>query len=130
MLQKAGHRATPGRTLLLGALWEEKEPVAVEYLQKKLKGAFDKVTLYRSLESLVASGIVREVDFRHGHAHYELNVLRNHHHHIICTNCGVIEDATCDIGPLAKKVAKKSSKFSVVTDHSTEFFGVCNSCAK
>ncbi len=130
LLQKAGHKATPGRILLLQTLLKESEPVAVAYIQKKLKGALDKVTLYRGLESLVESGIVREADFRHGHAHYELNILRKHHHHIVCTDCGTVEDAECNIEPLARKVAEKSLKFNAITDHSTEFFGLCNSCTK
>ncbi len=88
LLKEAGHKATPGRILLLSTLWEEEEPISVDDLQKKLKGKPDKVTLYRTLELLVKSGIVRSIDFRHGHIHYELNILRDHHHHIVCTSCG------------------------------------------
>ncbi len=130
VLQAAGHKATPARVLLLKALWEEKKPVAASYLQKKLKGALDRVTLYRNLEALIHSGVVREVDFRHDHAHYELNILRDHHHHIVCTSCGAVEDVGCEVELFAKKLASKATKFSAITDHSTEFFGLCNACTK
>lgn len=128
VLREGGYKATPGRVLLLQTLFGEKKPVTVSYLKKKLKSAVDKVTLYRALESMVASGVVRAVDFRHGHAHYELQALRKHHHHIVCTNCGLVEDADCNTESLVKQVVKKANKFSTVNDHSMEFFGICNSC--
>jgi len=130
VLKKGGYKATPGRILLLRTLWREARPVDVAYLEGVLKGALDKVTLYRALGSLVNAGILRQIDFRHGHAHYELNALREHHHHIVCTDCGSVEDTECSTDSMAKSIAKKSKKFASVTDHSVEFFGTCNSCAK
>lgn len=125
ILRARGHKATPGRILLLTILMLESKPVTVLYLEKKLKNSIDKVTLYRSLQSMVASGLVREVDFRHGHTHYEIEVLREHHHHIVCTGCNKIEDTRCDID----QVVKKSLAFKEITDHAIEFFGRCRSCA-
>lgn len=130
VLHKGGYKATPGRVLLLKTLFDEAQPVTVSYLEKKLKKALDKVTLYRALESMVTSGVVREVDFRHGHAHYELQALRPHHHHVVCTNCNLVEDVACNTEPFVKKVEKSAKKFSAIDDHSMEFFGVCDSCAK
>ncbi len=129
VLRQGGYKATPGRVLLLSVLFGEQKPVTVSYLEKKLKNAVDRVTLYRALESMVASGVVREVDFRHGHAHYELQVLRPHHHHIVCTSCGLVEDVDCNTEPFVKQVAKKAKKFSAIDDHSMEFFGICKACA-
>lgn len=128
VLRKGGYKATPGRVLLLQTLFGEDKPVTVSYLEKKLKSAVDKVTLYRALESMVASGVVREVDFRHGHGHFELAVLRKHHHHIVCTNCGLVEDVNCNTEPFVKQVIKKAKSFNTVTDHSMEFFGLCKNC--
>lgn len=128
VLRQGGYKATSGRVLLLETLFGEQTPVTVSYLEKKLKNAIDKVTLYRALESMVVSGVVREVDFRHGHAHYELKILRKHHHHIVCTNCGAIEDVDCTTEPFIKQVARKAKKFSSISDHSMEFFGLCKTC--
>jgi len=125
ILRARGHKATPGRILLLTMLMLESKPVTVSYLEKKLQNSIDKVTLYRSLQSMVESGLVREIDFRHGHTHYEMEVSRPHHHHIVCVSCNKIEDTTCDIVP----VVKKSSMFKEITDHAVEFFGRCRSCA-
>lgn len=129
VLREGGYKVTPGRVLLLKNLFGEKKPVTVSYLEKKLKNAVDKVTLYRALESMVLSGVVREIDFRHGHTHYELQALRKHHHHIICTTCGLVEDVECNTEPIVKQAVKRAKKFDAVNDHSMEFFGVCKTCA-
>lgn len=123
ILRKGGSKATPGRIELLKILWHESKPVSAVYLQKKLP-LLNEVTLYRALEAFTKSGIVNEVDFRHGHAYYELNVLRDHHHHIVCTKCGVVKDIACTVHEIITP-----KEFTTVTDHAMEFFGVCNKCA-
>jgi len=130
ILRRHGSKATPGRLMLLRVLWKEQKPIAVAELKKKVGRALNEVTLYRALESLALAGVVERVDFRHGHTHYELKVLRNHHHHIVCTGCGTTEDAACDAESFAKQVAKTSSTFKTVSAHAVEFFGTCNACAK
>lgn len=127
LLKERGLRTTPARIQVLGALLHEKEPVSVAHLKRRIRGA-DVVTLYRTLDSLVSAGIVREVDLRHSRAHYELAALRPHHHHIVCTSCGIVEDVPCTVSSSVRKVALRSSKFSSITDHSTEYFGLCRSC--
>ncbi|NBV76734.1 transcriptional repressor [bacterium] len=127
LLREYGSKATPGRVTLLKVLWQEDKPISVAGLKKKLDPSFDEVTLYRALESLTASGLIREVDFRHGHAHYEMNALREHHHHIICTSCGRVEDTECRV---QEAKLTKASAFRIITDHTAEFFGLCNSCIK
>lgn len=128
MLQDAGYRATPGRIAILEALWKEKEPSTVVELKKRIRRRLDTVTLYRALETFANSGIIRRVDLQHGHAHYEME--KKHHHHIVCTNCGLVEDVDCNTEPFVKKIEKSAKKFSTITDHSMEFFGVCDGCAK
>jgi len=93
-------------------------------LQKNLGGALNLATLYRALDALVVDGVVRRVDFRHGHAHYELAAERAHHHHLACTGCGAIEDVDCTLRPRLKK----SSVFAAITDHAMEYFGLCKAC--
>jgi Fe2+ or Zn2+ uptake regulation protein len=131
LLRSKGLKATSGRLLILETLAKNQEPLSVVSLHKLVKRAVDQVTVYRTLEALVASGLVGTVDLRHGHAHYELAVGRKHHHHIICQSCGEIEDVDeCDISPFVKKVQKDSKKFGAISEHSLEFFGICKTCSK
>lgn len=124
-LHNAGLRATPHRIEVLSMLSTLKKPVSVETLKKKMP-ASDTVTLYRTLEAFSEQGLANRVDLRHGHQHYESVLGMPHHHHMVCTACGHVEDVEWCPVERAKNI---QSKFKRVTSHSLEFFGVCTSCA-
>lgn len=129
-MRKAGYRATPGRVRLLEKLAKSTKPLTIAQIHKTLGAqGINKVTLYRAIESLVFSGIVRRIDLQQDHAHrYEL--AGEHHHHIVCTKCGTIEDfLVADCTSILKRAAKKSRTFKIINNHSMELFGVCAHCA-
>ncbi len=126
-VRKAGFKATPAILSIISLLQQAKKPLTAQEVIEKLKPKRDKVTIYRILEKLKEKGIIRHVDFQHGHAHYELN--NDDHHHIICTVCGKVEELeTCSLQDVMKHVVKKSAVFKRLTSHSMEFFGVCRVC--
>lgn len=130
-LHKAGLKATPARSALIAYMMKESEPVSLKYLEKKLASRADAVTVYRTIETLIKVGAVRRVDLQHGHEHYELTIDRPHHHHIVCEDCGTIEDIeACKDQDLEKSILKASSQFSHINHHSLEFFGSCKKCSK
>lgn len=48
---------------------------------------------YRNLAMLEEAAVVRRIVSGAEHAHYELaEDLTQHHHHLVCTGCGAIED--------------------------------------
>lgn len=129
-LKSQGLKTTPARVAILEMLQKSKKPLSV---QKILKGLIsthtDQATVYRTVEHLRKAGLIRRVDLEHGHAHYELN-SSEHHHHIVCENCGRLEDISkCDIPGLEKEILKTTG-FAKVNSHSLEFFGLCSKCAK
>lgn len=130
LLHTAGLRATPGRLKLIEILEKNAEPSTVKELQKKLETLLNEVTLYRALEALEEAGIVSRVDLKHDHAHYELIAAKKHHHHLVCTVCGKIEDfvsQACET--LLEQTTKKVKTFKTITSHSMEVFGLCKYCA-
>jgi len=130
ILNEAGLKNTIPRLRILQILFEIKHPETVEGIHKKLKkNKIDLVTLYRTLASFEKIHLVRRIDLHKDSICYELNI--NHHHHIICKDCGVVEDfELCDMTDLTKKIIAKASKFKNIQDHSLELFGVCNACMK
>ena len=131
ILRAAGYKATAGRVALLDTLARANRELTIAEIQKLLKKKIDEVTIYRALEALASSGIVRRVDFRHAHAHYELAAGKEHHHHLICTSCGKVEDiAVCRTDRLEKEALARSTAFANLKDHALEFFGMCKKCAK
>jgi Fe2+ or Zn2+ uptake regulation protein len=127
-LRRKGFRVTSGKMAILEYLWLEEQPCSISSLFKKVS-SLNEVTLYRALEALSNAEIVGRVDLNHGHAHYELIEGKTHHHHVICTKCGTIEDIT-DSGceSLIKTVAATSS-FPTINRHAFEIFGVCVECS-
>jgi len=95
-------------------------------LRRKKKRA-SRATIYRTLDLLVDSGIVRKVDFGHGHSHYELVLGHAHHEHMICLKCGkVIEFSDKRMERLYKKLCEQN-QFKP-TSHCFQIFGYCKDC--
>lgn len=129
LLRQSGHRATEGRARILEVLVKEQRPMTVLEIIKKLGHAgLNEATLYRALEALASSLVIRRVDLQKGNArHYEF-VLK-HHHHVVCLKCGVIEPFSNELcGRIAERAIKKSKLFKKASDHSLEVFGVCVRC--
>ena len=129
-LHSAGFRATPGRLAVLELLEKNKRPLSIKDVQERLhRKDLNQATLYRMVNALEKAGVLRAVDFRHGHAHYELE-NKSHHHHLICENCGKVADVSkCDTSKIEAQVLKIGG-FDRITKHSLEFFGLCKRCAK
>lgn len=131
VLRAHGFRVTRGRTRLLDILARSGKPLSVQELRTKLKAALDQATLYRTLTDLATAGIVRRVDLNTGTAHFEYTPGREHHHHVVCTGCGTIEDIDdCMLGGLEERVAKHAKGFARISSHALEFFGQCLRCAR
>ncbi len=130
LLRERGLRATPRRLQLLSLLARAERPMSAHEIKAKWKrGRIDLVTLYRALDALVAATLARRVDLRHGHIDYEINRSGNHHHHLVCTGCGVIEEVTaCPGKNLGELALARSAKFASLEEHALEFFGTCKAC--
>lgn len=130
ILQHAGLKATKSRCEVLAFLIEHHGPISIEEMQKKLaKKSPDRVTLYRMMQQYYLAGIINRVDFREGFERFEFQ--DHHHHHIVCTGCGRIEDfESCIVKNISSNVLKESKYFKGITDHSLELFGLCNKCVR
>lgn len=129
LLTKHDLKITQARVSLLEIIEKENKPLDAQFLIDSLKSSsqVDKVTIFRILNVLTEHGILRRLEFGEGKARYELNT--EDHHHLICQNCGKIEDISdCNIGALEKEI--KHKKHFLVKLHTLEFFGFCKDCQK
>ncbi len=131
LLRQRSLKVTRLRLAILGILQKAHSPVgAPEIITAAREEGANYVTVYRALNALEKSGILRRVNLRHNHADYELQDDGDHHH-IICKTCGKIESfENCQIDKLTKEILSKSKAFVNVDDHSLEFFGQCKNCAQ
>ncbi|MEN9552140.1 MAG: Ferric uptake regulation protein [Candidatus Parcubacteria bacterium] len=131
MVQEAGLRVTDHRIFVLDVVARQKQPITVYELVDVLrkKENIDQATVYRNLSSLHEAGLLRRLDFNHGHAHYELETGRASHQ-IVCGKCETIEKIEgISVEDAVKKMLKKSKKFKHTSTHSIEIYGLCKNCA-
>jgi Fur family ferric uptake transcriptional regulator len=128
-MTKIGQRFTRTRKNIFEAIEHFNKPVSVQdifsYL-KKQKEEIDLTSIYRNLELMRKADIVNAILFGEGKKRYELKIISEHHHHLVCEKCGDVEDIEMQEKNLLKDV-EKQSKFKVLK-HSLEFFGLCQDC--
>jgi len=129
IIHQAQLRLTPSRQAILTYIKQTEKPVSIEeiklYLQKN-HYIFDDVTIYRTIHSFVQKDIVKQIDFHEGKFRYEIANLP-HHHHIVCTGCGSIQDIEHCLKETAEQSIEKNTGY-VISSHSLEFFGLCRKC--
>lgn len=106
--------------------------LSVESLYSKTKAIFPKTnlsTIYRNLEALEQMNMLYKVNTAGGVTLYKLKCANSeHHHHIICTQCGKVLDLHyCPFDAFAKLAA--NSGFTI-TEHRLELYGLCEHCKK
>jgi len=101
---------------------------SAESLYESLKKEYPSLslaTVYKTLQTLHAMGMVARVDSPTAQARYDAIVLT--HHHAVCASCGKIEDL---FDPrLDALPAPKTAGFRI-SGHSVHFHGLCAKCAK
>ena len=92
-------------------------------------------TVYRTLDLLVKAGLINKFNIGEGQSRYEFKTMdkKEHHHHLICKECGKIinySDFVDEELELVKKTEKSlSDKYDFeILDHNIEFYGICDKC--
>ena len=95
-LSTENHRYTTGRHRLVDALAGSSQPLTLPDIVA-IAPDLASSSVYRNLEVLERCGVVNRITSGGGHAHFELaEPLLSHHHHLVCVNCGAIEDVRLD----------------------------------
>ena len=129
-------RWTAPRRAILDVFVNTKEHLTAEevFMHVKKQYPVGLATVYRNLEFLCNQGILSRYQFREGSAHYELNDdEREHHHHLICTECGKVIDYSEFIERELKLMKDLEKELSCkhnfeIHDHELYFYGKCDKC--
>lgn len=129
-LNRANVQVTQARLAIIEHFGSHDEPIdaqdLVEHLREKLN--IDRATIFRILNVFTKNGLLKKLEFGEGKARYEL-ANSTDHHHLICENCGKIEDIPDTVIPKMEKEIEKNHNF-LIKRHSLEFFGLCKDCQK
>jgi len=128
MLKTAKLYCTAGRVAILKVLMKAGKPLSQDQIaQRSGKNRFDKVTIYRTLESLLSVGLVHRVFTDKRAWHFELahNCTESQcHPHFTCTSCG---DTHCLTG-VSLPMAKSPHKGFVIHRQQVRLEGLCPEC--
>lgn len=126
-LKEKGHRLTKPRQEIVKVLADY--PLTVQEIYSRLLKKnihIDLASVYRNLELLLDMGVVYVLELGEGKKRYELVNKDKHHHHLICNNCGSIQDIVINEHEIMNEVTTKS-QFKV-DHHHLEFYGWCANC--
>ncbi|HET7043486.1 MAG TPA: Fur family transcriptional regulator [Gaiellaceae bacterium] len=82
-------------------------------------------TVYRTVDLLRRTGSVRPLPAE-GQATY-VHCRRGHHHHLVCTGCGAVEETTLCAAPSAAEL--KARHGFVAASHELDIYGLCERCS-
>lgn len=130
ILKQSGLSITESRIKILDLFLETDGALAHADIEKNTASAFDRVTVYRTLQTFVEKGIIHQIPTIDNSVLYALckqNCEQGRHHddhvHFICSNCDktiCLDDVTVPEVKLPKNFSKEQAAM-VVT-------GICEDC--
>jgi Fur family ferric uptake transcriptional regulator len=106
--------------------------LSVEQIQNQLKERGENVglaTVYRTLDVLVRSGLVRAHDFGQGFKRYEPMPAQTHHEHLICVRCGRVDEFSNERLERMLPIIADEHNFHHQR-HRVEVYGLCQDCQR
>jgi Fur family ferric uptake transcriptional regulator len=134
-LTQAGHKLTLPRQILVEWIAAQGASfTATELLESMSRTAPDigRATVFRTLDLLVELGLLQrvhtEVGKSWGHSYMLCGLVNTHHHHLVCTQCGQVEDvAGCVLDEQLVSNLNAQTSFKV-EGHHLELYGQCGQC--
>ncbi len=130
ILKQRGYKLTPQRRAVLNIIAASQDhltPVDIHERTRREYPGIGLVTVYRTLAILAELGLICEVHAGGSCRSYLMRRPLEHHHHLICSECGkVIDFADCDLDKLEQRLSRATG-FKVEA-HLLEFLGRCSDC--
>jgi Fur family ferric uptake transcriptional regulator len=129
VLQEAKLRITAPRLAVLEALAAMKPHQNAEAIAATVRariGTLSTQSVYDNLHALVGAGIARRIEPAGSAALYELRAGDNHHH-LVCRECGAVQDVDCVVGK-APCLHPQSTQGFDIDEAEVTFWGICSSC--
>jgi Fur family ferric uptake transcriptional regulator len=131
-LRRIDQRYTSGRRAIVDLLVTAGHPVSIADIAESLPD-LPRSSAYRHLVDLHAAGLVRRVTANDEFTRYELaEDLTEHHHHLLCVNCGRVTDVTLpadfeqQVGTAIGKLARTAG--FQAHSHRLDVLGLCAAC--
>jgi Fe2+ or Zn2+ uptake regulation protein len=130
-LRGIGQRYTTQRRALVEILQKAPRPLSISEIHQAGR-TLPQSSIYRNIAVLEQANVVHKLVARGDFASFELaEDLGEHHHHMICTSCGKVEDfkATAQLEQAARALTRLASRASFkVRGHRLDVVGLCKDC--
>lgn len=124
-LEARGHRVTPSRRAVIAAILQQNEHFTVDDVLS-CRGA-GRATVFRTIRLLTEIGVVCRVLMEDGSLHYRVSERARHHHHVVCSDCGRVEDLDqCAIADVMRELSGATG--FEIEGHWLELYGRCSEC--
>ena len=133
LLHSQQQRLTPARQVIVAVLDAADRPLTIPEILAEGDGLAQS-SVYRNLVVLEQAGVVHRVVTRDDFARYELaEDLTGHHHHLVCSNCGRVEDLPATPA-VERSVAAAVDEAALAAGfrtqhHRLDLVGLCAQCA-
>jgi Fur family transcriptional regulator, ferric uptake regulator len=121
---------TRQRDLVAQTVLLAEDHLSVDGIRRRLRDKGERVgtaTVYRTLDVLLESGLVRAHDFGEGFKRYEPMPAQAHHEHLICERCGRVVEFQNE--RLERMLPVIADEHGFQHDrHRVEIYGVCREC--
>ncbi len=127
ILREHGIKVTPQRLEILRFLdTHHTHPSAEDIFHelKKRNPSLSKTTVYNTIQSLMDHGLLISIVFSTHEARFDSVI--NHHHHLLCSECGKIIDIEVEC-PFTKEKITGGHRIDEVHGY---FRGVCKDCLR
>jgi Fur family ferric uptake transcriptional regulator len=129
-LRQNGLKKTYQKDLILETFLNTEGHLSVEDIYALVKKKDKKVgivTVFRTLKSLTACGIAREITLGDGLTRFEHGYHHPSHHHIVCTECNrAIEFVSPELEKIQGEIIEKYHFHPA--NHRFQTFGICEDC--
>lgn len=128
MLREKGQRVTSPKKIILDVLFENQDrmlSVGDVFAMLPKNSSIDHATVYRNMQKFLDLGVLEAMNDEQGINRYTL-LEREHHHYLICTECGKIIKIPCEAH--FWKAQARENQFRE-THHKLEVYGKCAQCA-
>lgn len=127
-LLQAGYRSTRQRRAVFEVLGALRDHPTAEDVYESVRTRVPRIslaTVYKALESLVASGLARKLTGMNGTRHYDH--CAEDHYHATCRSCGAIFDISPD--PELQRLASQIEFTGFTAERATvDITGLCDHC--
>jgi len=129
-LERNGLRFSEGRLRVFEMVMNAHghfSPEEILKISKECNVIVSRATIYRSIQELLESGVIRLTAFGEKHQHFEHLYDEKPHHHARCIRCGVMIEFPDQNEDTIYQLTLENQGFHIL-GHEMHFYGYCSKC--